>query len=158
MHSAYRPFHSVETALLKVNNDILTSLYKQKEVLLVLLDFSAAFDLIDHDQLLDRLTARYGVQGNVWRWFSSYLSNRTQSVAVGDVLSDPVDLKCGVPQGLLAFTMFSAPLQAIIEQHEISSVVYADDTQLYVSFSPRDRQQAVKKIEACIADVRISAK
>ena len=159
MQSAYRPFHSVETALLKVNNDILTSLDKRKEVLLVLLDFSAAFDLIDHEQLLDRLTARYGVKGNVWRWFSSYLSNRTQSVAVGDVLSDPVDLKCGVPQGSvagpLAFTMFSAPLQAIIEQHGISSVVYADDTQLYVSFSPRDRQQAVKKIEACIADVRI---
>ena len=66
MQSAYRPFHSVETALLKVNNGILTSLDKRKEVLLILLDFSAAFDLIDHDQLLDRLTTRYGVQGNVW--------------------------------------------------------------------------------------------
>ena len=98
MHSAYRPFHSVETALLKVNNNILTSPDKRKEVFLVLLDFSAAFDMIDHDQI----TTRYVVQGNVWRWFSSYLSNRTQSVAVGDVLCDPVHLKCGVPQGSVA--------------------------------------------------------
>ena len=114
MQSAYRPFHSVETALLKVHNDIITSLDEHNEVLLVLLDFSAAFDLIDHRQLLDRLSTRYGVHGRVLQWFSSYLSDRFQSVSVGDVLSDPVHLRCGVPQGSvagpLAFTLFSAPL------------------------------------------------
>ena len=54
MQSAYRPFHSTETALLKVQNDILTGLDKGKEALLVLLDFSAAFDTIDHTQLINR--------------------------------------------------------------------------------------------------------
>ena len=57
--SAYRPCHSVETAIVKVQNDILAALDKGKEALLVLLDFSAAFDLIDHKQLLDRLITRY---------------------------------------------------------------------------------------------------
>ena len=50
MQSAYRPFHSVETALIKVNNDILAALDKHEEALLVLLDFSAAFDTLDYDQ------------------------------------------------------------------------------------------------------------
>ena len=111
--------YSIETALLKVNNDILTFLDKRKEVLLVLLDFSAAFDLTDHDQLLDCLTTRYGVQGNVWHWFSSYLSNRMQSVAVGDVLSDPVDLKCGVPQGSPGGATY-IPLHVVITDQTLS--------------------------------------
>ena len=53
--SGYRPFHSVETALLKVTNYILLSLDKGEEVILVLLDFSCAFDIIKHDILSQRL-------------------------------------------------------------------------------------------------------
>ena len=67
-------------------------------------------------------------------------------------------LKCGVPQGSvagpLAFTLFSARLQAIIKSHGLECVIYADDSQLYLSFSPKDRKLAIKKIEACIADIR----
>ena len=158
MQSAYRSFHSVETALLKVQNDILRALDKHQEALLLLLDFSAAFDTIDHNQLLNRLTSRYGVKGKVLQWISSYLNGRTQSVAIGNVLSDPVDLNCGVPQGSVAdpliFTLFSAPLQDIIESHGLQSVVYADDTQIYFTFPPKDRLLAVQKIESCVADIR----
>ena len=156
--SAYRPFHSVETAIIKVQNDILAALDKRKEALLVLLDFSAAFDLINHKQFLDRLRTRYGVEGKALQWFASYLTDRTQSVVIENVSSDPISLECGVPQGSvagpLAFTLFSAPLQDIIESHGIESVIYADDTQLFLTFSPEDRQQAIKKIEACITDIR----
>ena len=156
--SAYRPFHSVETAVLKVQNDILAALDHRNEALLVLLDFSAAFDLIDHRQLLDRLSSRYGVKAKALEWFESYLDDRTQSVVIRDVSSDPVVLDCGVPQGSvarpLAFTLFSAPLQDIFESHGINSVIYADDTQLFLTFPPKDRLQAIKKIEACIADIR----
>ena len=94
----------------------------------------------------------------VLKWFASYLGGRTQSVVICDVSSDPVLLDCGVPQGSvagpLAFTLFSAPLQDIIESHGVNSVIYADDTQLFVTFPPKDRLQAIKKIEACIADIR----
>ena len=61
--SAYRAHHSTETALMLVHNDIMTSLDKQKEVVLVLLDLSAAFDTLDHDILLNRLEYRFGVTG-----------------------------------------------------------------------------------------------
>jgi len=158
MQSAYRPHHSTETALVKVQSDILTALDQHKEAMLVLLDFSAAFDLLDHQQLLARLSSRYGIGGIALQWFASYLQGRTQSVSIKDIMSEPVNLQCGVPQGSvagpLAFIIFSAPLLDIIAAHGISVMVYADDTQLYISFAPGDRDIAVKKLEACIADIR----
>ena len=157
MQSTYRSF-SVETALLKVQNDILAALDNHKEAVLLLLNFSIAFDTIDHNQLLNRLTSRYGVSGKVLNWISTYLDSRTQSVAIGNVLSDPVALTCGVPQGSVAgpliFTLFSAPLQDIISSHSLQSVVYTDDTQIYITFHPDDRHIAIQKIEACVADIR----
>ena len=59
--SGYRSFHSVETALLRITNDVLLTLDKGKEVILVLLDFSSAFDTIKHDVLLQRLLQRFGI-------------------------------------------------------------------------------------------------
>ena len=158
MQSAYRPFHSTETALLKVQNDILTALDKRKEAVLVLLDFSAAFDTIDHAQLINRFIKRYGISGTALQWFSSYLDGRTQSVSIKGALSDPSVLDCSVPQGSVTgpidFIMFSAPLQDIIVAHGVQFVVYADDTQLYLTFESRDRDVALKKIERCIVDIR----
>ena len=69
LQSAYREFSSTETALLRVYNDLLRAIGQKNEVVLVLLDLSAAFDTIDHDILLNRLRARYGITGTVFRWF-----------------------------------------------------------------------------------------
>ena len=55
MQSAYKTGHSTESALLRIQNDILHDLDKKRGVILVLLDLSAAFDTIDHDLLLQRL-------------------------------------------------------------------------------------------------------
>ena len=62
--SSYRQFHSTETALLKVHNDILLKMDQQEVTLLVLLDLSAAFDTIDHEILIDTLELEFGVIGN----------------------------------------------------------------------------------------------
>ena len=59
--SACRSFHSTETALMRVCNDILHDMNKQHVVLLVFLDLSAAFDMMDHDVLLNRLEHRFGI-------------------------------------------------------------------------------------------------
>ncbi len=59
--SAYRKYHSTETALLKVQNDIVMEVDKEKLVILVLLDMCAAFDTIDHNILLKYLSNRCGV-------------------------------------------------------------------------------------------------
>ena len=88
MQSAYRPHHSTETALLRVQHDILLALDQRKEAVLVLLDFTAAFDTIDHTHLCHRLSSCFGIRDTALKWFSSYLNNRKQSVLIDTVKSD----------------------------------------------------------------------
>ena len=73
--SAYKAYHSTETAPLKVSSDILSGLDDGNVCILTLLDLSAAFDTIDHDILLQRLEITFGLSGNVLSWFASYLSD-----------------------------------------------------------------------------------
>ena len=66
--SAYREYHSTETALLRVQNDILQAMDGQKVTILVLLDLSAAFDTVEHSILLDRIKSRFGIEGTPLPW------------------------------------------------------------------------------------------
>ncbi len=158
MQSAYRPFHSTETALLSVQNDILLALDNHQEAVLVLLDFSSAFDTLDHSHLCKRLSSRYGLCHTALKWIVSYLENQNQSVLIDSVKSDCHCLWCGVPQGSAAgpllFILFSAPLQDLIAAHGIKSIVYADDTQFYLTYHPADRDLAMARINACFDDIR----
>ena len=101
--SAYKSFHSTETALVKVHNDIVTAIDNQQQVILVLLDLSAAFDTIDHKILLSRLSTRFGIRGKVLRWFQSYLADRKQAVSVNGSTYSSREVTCGVPQGSANF-------------------------------------------------------
>ena len=97
--SAYKSGHSTETALLSIKNDIHLSLSRGEATALVLLDLSTAFDTIDPSTLLSCLLDWFGVGGSALKWFSSYLSERFQSVKIGSTLSDLQKLLMGVPQG-----------------------------------------------------------
>ena len=104
LQSAYQAGHSTETALLKIKTDILNNIENRKVTVLLLLDLSAAFDVISHSKLINRLKVRYGITGKALSWFSSYLENRSQQVVVGDyradgAISDKLYLNQGVPQG-----------------------------------------------------------
>lgn len=141
LQSSYRKNHSTETALLKVKNDILLNMNKQHVTLLVLLDLSAAFDTVDHSILLSSLN-KLGLGNTALEWFNSYLSGRGQRISVRGCLSERFDLNCGVPQGSclgpLLFTIYSHSLFDAVKEHLPSVHCYADDTQLYVSFSPKE--------------------
>ena len=63
--SAYRAGHSTETSLLRVHHDIVNGVDQKKDVFLVLLDLSAAFDTVDHDILLDFLRDHISLDGSV---------------------------------------------------------------------------------------------
>ena len=82
LQSAYKEHHSCETALVRVQNDILRSVDDNRCVILLLLDMSAAFDTVDHSILLKRLQSRYGISGSALAWFNSYLKDRTQFVRI----------------------------------------------------------------------------
>ena len=141
-HSAYRLHHSAETALLKVVNDILLNVDKQRVTLLLLLDLSAAFDTVDYGTLLQRLEDSFGIQGKVLSWFQSYLSGRSQCISVHSALSRRFNLDCGDPQGScldpLLVTLCASRLFRIVQSHLPDVHCFADGTQLYISFCPSD--------------------
>ena len=78
--SAYKKFHSTETVLLKVENDIFLNMDEGRVTALTLLDLSAAFDTLDHISITNLLSTWYGIDGIALDWFVSYLSDRTQKV------------------------------------------------------------------------------
>ena len=158
---AYRKGHSTETALLKVQNDFLMNMNRKHVTLLVLLDLSAAFDTVDHNILLACLKSCIGINGTALNWFTSYLNNRSQRVSLNGFTSDSFRLPYGVPQGSclgsLLFTIYSSKLFEVIKCHLPEAHAYADDTQLYLSFSPdtaTNQTDAVIAMERCISDIR----
>ena len=78
--SAYRPYHSTETAFLHIFDNIYCSADSSQPTLLVSLDLSAAFDTIDLSVLLSRLSTSFGINGTALAWLSSYLLNRSQII------------------------------------------------------------------------------
>ena len=116
--SAYRAFHSTETALLRVPNDVLCAMNQEKIMLLVLLDLSAAFDTVDHDVLFQRLKNRIGIDGVALNWF-----------CINDSISEAAPLTYWLPQGSCVgpglFPIYTLPLGDIIKRHNLEYHCYA---------------------------------
>ena len=96
--SAYKAGHSCETALLRVYNNIVSTIGIGNGAMHF---FIADFDTIDHDNLFSILEEYVGICGNALKLIKSYFSNHTHRVQIADVLSDFANIYCGVPQGLL---------------------------------------------------------
>ena len=155
--SAYRQFHSTETALLRIQNDLLLAINKQKVSALVLLDLSAAFDTIDHKILLSRLSSFYGLSSTTLNLIASYLLNRTQSVSIQSHSSPPFSIFTGIPQGSvlgpLLFSLYASPVSQIFTKAMISYHLYADDTQIYISFSPNQSHDSLSLLSSTLDEV-----
>ena len=87
----------------------------------------------------------------------SYLSGRSHVVKIENNFSCSVPDECGVPQGSvmgpILFSLYSAPIYDIIQAHGLSSMIYADDVQVYLTFPISDRETAVQRINKCITDI-----
>ena len=137
LQSLYRKFHSTETALNSLQDDIIRDVDKKQCVIMLLLDFSTTFDTIDHNVLLSRLQSDLGVRDVALQWFKSYLSERKQFVLINGVNSKSIPLTCGVLQGsVLGPTLFTIyiyiyilPLGKITSRHGLQYHMYVDDCQ-----------------------------
>ena len=161
VQSGYRPHHSCETLLVRMADDINKEIEEGNIVIVVLLDLSAAFDTIDHNILLDKLLKDYGICGKALHWVKSYLHGRSFCVKIDDTMSSLLELLFGVPQGSLLgpilFILYIKALQKIASKYGLDIQLYADDSQLYISFCPSqaDDITAVKsRINNCLAEIK----
>lgn len=153
--SGFRKQHSTSTSLMKISDDLTCAIDKSKVTYLVLLDYSKAFDLINHDLLLGKLHY-YKVSSRLLNWFKCYLSNRSQVVKIDNSFSSEQQVSCGVPQGSilgpLMFTIFTADLPSILSPN-CRIHLYADDTQIYVSCNPSHSNEAVMELNQNLVSV-----
>ena len=155
--SGFRRGHSTETAVLKVYNDAVIASDKGEVTCLLLLDYSAAFDTVDHNILLTILEESFGITGSVLAWIRSFLTDRHQIFQVGPDRSPMVVVLYGLPQGTILgpqmYILYTADLESILERHGVMLHLYADDTQLYHHSRTNNLEQAIMKFEACLEDI-----
>ena len=138
-------------------NNIFKEIDNGKIVLVLLLDMLAALDTIDYELLLKTLKNSYGTEKLVLNWLSSYLNHCSFLVNINDSFSDPDSMSYGVPQGSILgpilFILYTKQLQHIAHNFNLNIQLYADDTQLYVSFNSDD-QYLCTKVAECINEMK----
>ena len=127
----FRRKHSTESQLILTVNDLTKSLNNKKQVDLVIMDFSKAFDVVPHKRLLLKLK-QYGIHNKTYRWISNFLQCRAQRVVVGGEHSSWAEVDSGVPQGtVLGPLLFLAYINDLPFNVNSSVRLFADDCVLY---------------------------
>ena len=128
----FRKNHSTEMATVELLDRIISALDDKHLPISIYMDMSKAFDTLNHDIILDKLSY-YGVEGTAIQWFDSYLYNRSIYVETDNMKSSVRTLTTGVPQGSTL-----GPLLFLIYMNDISNssnlfkyVLFADDTNLF---------------------------
>uniref|UniRef100_A0A8K9XKY4 Reverse transcriptase domain-containing protein n=1 Tax=Oncorhynchus mykiss TaxID=8022 RepID=A0A8K9XKY4_ONCMY len=134
MQSGFRADHGYTSAMLKVLNDIITAIVKRHYCAAVFIDLAKAFDSVNHHILIGRLDS-LGFSNDCLAWFTNYFSDRVQCVKSERLLSRPLAVAMGVPQGsILGPTLFSVYINDVaLAAGESLFHLYADDTILYTS-------------------------
>ena len=159
--SAYRSGYSTEMALVKITNDIMWSFEKQHASTLIVMDFSAAFNMVDHQILLDVLENRFGITGTALSWFRTYLQCRFCKVCVNKSYSKPQDLTFSIPQGSCAgpvlYLVYASTIEHGIPLH-ICLHGYADDHDIKNEFDASNRMDETNTINSLVSttdDIKI---
>jgi len=126
--SAYCKHHSTETTLLDIHDHLINATGSQKLSCLCLLDLSAAFNTIEHNILITRLSSWFVIHGSMLNRFKSYLIFRSFRVKCDKDFSSEHISSCGVPQGSvlgpLLFVMYTIPLSTLISSLSLNHHLY----------------------------------
>ena len=130
----FRANHSPNLALILLMDKISGALERGDYVLGLFLDFSKAFDTVNHEILFEKLSA-YGVVGTSLDWFKSYLYRRKQYVEYNGSKSDMDIISCGVPQGsILGPLLFLIYINDLAEvSNLLFALMFADDSNMFLS-------------------------
>ena len=152
--SAYKKNHGCITALIKINDDMLDSIDDSEVTILTLLDFSRAFDTVNHRLLLEKLCI-LGFDLTAVNWVKSYLSDRYQRVIIGNDISAWIKIKNGVPQGSILGPILFNILISDMRQFIIfnSSHGYADDAQLKISSKVENINSAISCVNQDLSSI-----
>ena len=130
----FRSGHSTFDALNLFSSNLFSSLDKSLSVLAVFVDFSKAFDTVNHSILLDKLY-HYGIRSPIHAWFKDYLSNRTLQTVYDGHTSSQRNMYLGVPQGSvlgpILFLIYINDITNIF--HKAETILFADDMTLYIT-------------------------
>lgn len=154
--SAFRADHNTQTALLRVLEDVRHACDSREVSILVLFDFSKAFDRVRHWKLIDKLRSLNFSRSSL-NWFCSYLSGRQQATrdTHSGVLSDWKSVRNGVPQGSvlgpLLFVLYLTGFNSVLKYCKYS--FYADDLQIYLHCKPGSLSDAVKLVNEDITAI-----
>ena len=130
----FRSSRSCEHALLTAQSTLVNNMSKRQVSLLLLIDFSKAFDMVEYPILLKKLY-RYGIRGNALEWFRSYLNNREQFVSVNGADSPKYRMDYGVPQGsILGPLLFIIYINDLPNIYKLAKfILYADDANIILT-------------------------
>ena len=149
----FRQGHSTSTAILQLVQNINESINKKDKLLAVFIDLSKAFDIINHNILISKLS-HYGIRGLSLQWFQSYLDARQQFTLLNGNNSEHKPVECGVPQGSIL-----GPLLFLIYVNDIQYcsnllryILFADDTCIYLSGNTIDSLISTMNIQLQLID------
>ncbi len=145
-NSGFKEKDSTINQLVHLCHQIYQGMDNAKDICLIFLDVSKAFDKVYHPALLHKLE-RMGVSGNLLTWLGSYLSNRKQTVVINGVCSEEKDINASVPQGsILGPLLFLAYINDLVDDLETTPYLFADDTSLYCPIEPQNMQSSFDKM------------
>ena len=144
LQHGFREKRSCETQLIQLTEDLGRQLTLGKQRDLVLLDFSKAFDKVNHLKLLYKLSC-FGVKGNALNWIQSSIIGRTQTVVLDGESSNEVPVTSGVPQGsVLGPLLFLININDLPENIQSQVRLFADDTAVYLTGSNLQDSQVLQ--------------
>ena len=143
LQHGFREKRSCETQLIQLVEDLGRQLSLGKQTDLILLDFSKAFDKVNHLKLLYKLSC-FGVKGNTLNWIQSFLIGRTQTVVLDGESSEEVKVTSGVPQGsVLGPLLFLLYINDLPENIQSQVRLFADDTAVYLTVTNMQDSQVL---------------